>query len=189
MISATELYKGAVLNIDKELYIVVIVQHLVASGRIGAMTRVKLRNIKTGAIIEKAFKQDEKFEDVELTKKEASYLYEDGENCYFMDSETYEQFSIQKHRLGKGGNFLVAGMKVNALYEGEKFVTVELPPTVNLRIKSTAPPMRGEQSGSVEKEAILENNFKILVPLFIKENDLIKIDTLTGEYIERVQEE
>jgi elongation factor P len=105
-----------------------------------------------------------------------------------MDTETYEQFNVPKQQLGKGGDFLVDGMDVNALYQGDEFVTVELPTNVTLKVRSTIPPMKGEQSGSVEKEATLENNIKILVPLFIKEDNLIKVDTLTGQYIERVQE-
>jgi elongation factor P len=186
MITATELSKGVCLNFENELVMVVGVQNIVTGGRVGAMTKLRLKNIRTGGVVEKTVKPDEKYEDVELTKKKAEYLYQDGENCFFMDNESYEQFSVSKLALGKAGDLLTESLQVFGLYKEDSLITVELPPAVNIRIKSTLPPQKGEQSSN--KSAVLDNGAELLVPHFIKEGDTVRIDTLTGDYIGRVSD-
>jgi len=188
MISAMDLKKGDMLKLEENLCLVVEVSHGVAAGRVGAMTRIKLRNIKTGASFEKSCKQDEKFEEADLVKRRSEYLYKEGEKFSFMDSETYEQFTVDKGCLGKAAEYLTEGLAVYTLCSGEEMVSVQLPSAINVRVLSTMPPMKGEKSGNMGKQAVLETGAEIMVPLFIKDSDLIKIDTLTGEYIERILE-
>ncbi|OGF48753.1 MAG: elongation factor P [Candidatus Firestonebacteria bacterium RIFOXYA2_FULL_40_8] len=188
MIPAAELKKGDVLKVKEELCMVVEVSHGVTAGRVGAMTKLKLRNVKTGANHEKSCKQDEKFEEAELSKRKSEYLYKDGEKYAFMDSETYEQYSVSKSCLGKAAGLLTEGMPVYTLCSGEELVTVQLPSTINVKVAATMPPMKTDPSGNMGKQATLASGAEIMVPLFIKEGDLVKVDTLTGEYIERILE-
>jgi len=188
MITAEQLRKGDVLNVKNELCMVVEVSHNVTAGRVGATTKLKLRNVKTGANHEKSCKQDEKFEEAELDRRKSEYLYKDGEKYAFMDSETYEQFSVDKSCLGKAAEFLMEGMPVYTLCKGEELITVQLPATINVKVKTTMPPMKTDPSGNMGKQATLETGAEVMVPLFIKEGDLVKVDTLTGEYIERILE-
>ncbi|MCX5776393.1 MAG: elongation factor P [Candidatus Firestonebacteria bacterium] len=188
MIPAAQLKKGDVLKVKDELCMVSEVTKGVTAGRVGATTKIKLRNVKTGACQEKSCKQDEKFEEAELSRRKSEYLYKDGEKYAFMDSESYEQFSVEKNCLGKAAEYLTEGLAVYALCQGEDLITVQLPVSINIKVKTTMPPMKTDSSGNMGKQATLETGAEIMVPLFIKEGDLVKVDTITGEYMERMSD-
>ncbi|OGF52003.1 MAG: elongation factor P [Candidatus Firestonebacteria bacterium GWA2_43_8] len=188
MIAASELRKGDVLKVNEELCMVVEVTNGVTAGRVGGVTKLKLKNVKTGSTQEKSCKQDEKFEEADLSKRKSEYLYRDGEKYAFMDSETYEQFSVDKSCLGKAADLLTEGMPVYTLCNGDELVTVQMPSTITVKVAATMPPMKTDSSGNMGKQATLETGAEIMVPNFIKEGDLVKVDTMTGEYIERISD-
>lgn len=148
--------------------------------------RVKLRNLKSGAIIERTFKSGEKFREVDLKRVKKQYLYKDGDNYFFMDMETYDNVGVSKEKLGIAVNFLKPDTEVEGLYLDGEFIGIELPPNVELKVIRTVPGVKGDSVSNVMKPATLETNAEINVPLFIKEGDTVKVDTRTGEYIERV---
>ena len=180
MITAGDFRKGVVFEMDGKPYTVVDFQH-VKPGKGAAFVRTKYKDVISGSVREESFNPSAKFEAVEIEKKEMQYLYEDGGLYYFMDNETYEQTSLDSLR------FLKENMNVKlASYKGKVFA-VELPNFVEMEIKYTEPGFGGNTSSSnVTKPATLENGGEVRVPLFINTGDVIRIDTRTGEYMERV---
>lgn len=185
MIDTSEFRIGLNIKIDEEVYTIIWFQHH-KPGKGGAVMRTKLKNLRTGAIIERTFKSGETFQDVELTQRKNQYLYSDNKNCYFMDLETYEQLHYSKETIGKAANFLKEGLEVTALYLEGNFLSIELPTTVELKVIHTVPGIRGDTVSNVTKPATLETGVEIQVPLFINIGDSIRVDTRTGEYVERV---
>jgi elongation factor P len=186
MIDSSDLKPGVNVEIDGEYFTVVWSQHH-KPGKGAAVMRTKLKNIKTGSIIERTFKIGEKFKEVDFQKIRKQYMYSDAHNCYFMDLETYEQISVPKEKLGEAIKFLKEGVEVNGLYLENEFLGVELPESVELTVTATVPGVRGDSVSNVMKPATLETGVEILVPLFISEGDVVKVNTHTGEYIERVE--
>jgi elongation factor P len=185
LIIANDLRKGVVIKIEDELFVVLDYQH-VKPGKGGAFVKSKLRNIKKGVIIEKTFRAGEKVEDIYIDKRKMQYLYNDGDSSVFMDLETYEQESIPDDFIEETLKFLKENLEVDvSLFEGE-IISVELPTFVELKIVHTEPGVRGDTATATFKPARLETGATIQVPLFINVDDSVKIDTRTGEYIERV---
>ena len=186
MITAGDFRKGVVFEMDGKPYTVVDFQH-VKPGKGAAFVRTKYKDVISGSVREESFNPSAKFEAVEIEKKEMQYLYEDGGLYYFMDNETYEQTSLNESDLGDALRFLKENMNVKlASYKGKVFA-VELPNFVEMEIKYTEPGFGGNTSSSnVTKPATLENGGEVRVPLFINTGDVIRIDTRTGEYMERV---
>ena len=148
--------------------------------------RTRIKNVRTGATIEQTFKSGEKFKEVSMTRKKKQYLYKEGGNYTFMDMETYDQISVPAEKIGDQAQYLKENMEVEALYLEEEFLSLDLPASVMLKVTHTVPGVRGDTVSNVTKPATVETGVDVQVPLFIKEGDVIKVDTRSGEYVERV---
>ncbi|MCL4475687.1 MAG: elongation factor P [Nitrospirae bacterium] len=186
MISTNEFRKGAKIEYKGEPCEIVDFQH-VKMGRGGAIIRTKMKSLKTGNVLEDTFRSGEKFETPNLEEKEMQFLYAEGDFRYFMDTETFEQIPITASKLGDARKFLKENMKVKILnYRGEP-LTVELPTFVELVVAQTDPGFKGDTASGGSKPATLETGAVVRVPFHINEGDVIRIDTRTSEYIERVK--
>jgi len=184
MISGSELRKGVIIEQEGKLYQVVDYQHVKMKRT--ALARVKLRDIQAGHIIERTFQSDDKFTKARLDYRSMQYLYSDGDLHYFMDEENFEQTPLNASQLGDALNYLKEGMSLEiSSYKGE-LVGVELPITVELKVTDTGPGFKGNTATAGTKPAKLETGITIQVPLFINNGDIIKVDTRSGSYLERV---
>lgn len=186
MISTGDFKNGTVFEWDNRIWQVVWFQHH-KPGKGGAVMRLKLRNMHTGDIIERTFKSGEKFREVETSRRKKQYVYTDGDQVHFMDVETYEDMGVSKDQLKGVTEYLVENMEVEALYIDGEFVGIQLPPSVALKVSQTVPGVRGDTVSNTVKPATLETGLEVQVPLFISEGDVLKIDTRTGEYVERIK--
>jgi elongation factor P len=185
MISGSELRKGITIELDGELYQVLDYQHI-KMGRGSAQVRLRLRDIRAGHTIEQTFQSSEKFIRARLDYRRMQYLYNDGDLYYFMDEENYEQTPLSITQLGDAVNYLKEGMSLEVSSYKDELVGVELPITVELQVIDTGPGFKGDTATAGNKPATLETGITIQVPLFINTGDIIKIDTRTGSYLERV---
>lgn len=184
MIQANQLRFGKNIELDGTIYTVVEFQH-VKPGKGGAFIHTKLKNLETGAIIDKTFRSEEKIEEVILEDREAQFLYKDESGYYFMEMKTFEQLTLSEEEIGDKKKFLAEGLELGLVFYKNKPIGIELPIFVELVISQTEPGIKGDTVTNVMKEAVLETGEKIQVPLFVKSGDKIKIDTRTGEYISR----
>ena len=185
MIDVNELRKGVTFTMDGELWKVIDYQHH-KPGRGKAVIRTKLRNLRSGATIDKNFTSGDRVQDIRLDHQTVQYLYSDGEFFYFMDTETYEQFPLAGAILEDAKPYLVDNMEIElSSYEGEP-LDVELPITVDIRVVEAPPGFAGDTASGATKEVTLETGFKLQVPLFIAEDDVLRIDTRDGRYVTRV---
>jgi len=185
MIGSGDLRKGIIIELDGELYQVLDYHHL-KLGRGSAQIRLKLRDMHAGHTIERTFQSSEKFTRAHLDYRSMQYLYNDGNLYYFMDEENYEQIAINATQLGDALNYLKEGVSVAvSSYKGE-LVGVELPNAVELKVIETGPAFKGDTATAGNKPATLETGIIIQVPLFVNTGDIIKVDTRTGSYLERV---
>lgn len=175
-----------VIKYNNELWTVIEFQH-VNPGNWRAFVRTKLKNIKSGKVIENRFRAGEAIEIVRIERKEFQFLYHDGSGFVFMDKESYDQMSVAQEQIGDGAEFLKDGESVDILFNGNEITGVELPITVELKIVETVPGVRGDSANAGTKPAKVETGATVNVPLFLNEGDMIKIDTRTGDYIERVK--
>ena len=184
MISAGDFRNGLCFEMDDQVYQVVEFQH-VKPGKGAAFVRTKYKNVKTGSVVERSFNPNEKFEQAQLTRQEMQFIYADGDLYYFMDQETYEQTPIHQDKIGDGIKFLKEEMVCKVVsYKGDIF-QVELPITVVLEITECEPGVKGDTANNASKYATLETGAVVKVPLFVNQNEKIKVDTRTGEYLER----
>lgn len=185
MISAGDLRKGTTFEQDGQVYTVIDFLH-VKPGKGAAFVRTKLRNVINGGVTETTFNPTAKFQEAVIERKEMQYLYSDGELYYFMDGETYEQIPLNFEQVENAIKFLKENMfAIIKFYKGEAF-SVEAPNFVELQVVSTEPGVKGNTTTNVNKPATLETGAEIGVPLFVNEGDMIRVDTRTGEYMERV---
>jgi len=185
LIAAGDFRKGVTIEVDGQIFTVVDFMH-VKPGKGAAFVRTKIKNIMTGAVIERTFSPTEKFEEAQIERREMQYLYNDGEFYYFMDTETYEQIPLSYDKVEEAMKYIKENMVVTVkFYKGEAF-SVEPPTFVELEVIDTEPGVRGDTVTGGSKPATVETGAVIQVPLFINVGDKIKIDTRTGEYIERV---
>lgn len=185
MISAGDLRKGTTFEQDGQVYTVIDFLH-VKPGKGAAFVRTKLRNVINGGVTETTFNPTAKFQEAVIERKEMQYLYSDGELYYFMDGETYEQIPLNYDQVENAIRFLKENMfAIIKFYKGEAF-SVEAPNFVELQVVSTEPGVKGNTTTNVNKPATLETGAEIGVPLFVNEGDMIRVDTRTGEYMERV---
>lgn len=185
MISAGEFRNGVTFEYDGNIYQIVEFQH-VKPGKGAAFVRTKMKNIVTGAVVERTFNPTEKMPKAHIERKEMEYLYEDSGLYYFMDQETYEQMPLSEEQLGDALKFVKENMTVKILsYKGNVFA-VEPPNFVELTVTETEPGVKGNTATNVTKPATVETGAVITVPMFVNEGDTIRIDTRTGEYMERV---
>jgi elongation factor P len=185
MISTSDLRKGVVIEIDGDLWQVLDYHHI-KIGRGSAQVRMKVRNIKRGQTVERTFQAGEKWPRAFLDKRQVQFLYSDGSDYHFMDSESYEQFSMSADQLGDMSHYMKDGMSLErTTYEGET-IGVELPITVDLLVTQTDPGFAGDTQSGARKPATTETGLVVQVPLFVSEGDVIKVDTRTGDYQTRV---
>lgn len=184
MISTSDFHTGITIEMGGEIYSVLEYQH-VKPGKGAAFVRSKLKNLRTGAITEHTFRAGEKVARAHLERKEMEYLYRDDDLFYLMDLETYEQITISADKLGDGVKFLKENDRLNVLMLGEEVVGIDLPLTVILQVAQTEPGLKGDTASGATKPATLETGLVVQVPLFINSGDRIKIDTRSGNYIER----
>ena len=156
-------------------------------GRGTANIKVKLRNLKTGALAERTFISGAKVAPAELEKKEAQFLYQDGKSYYFMDSVSFDQFSLAQKNLGNKAKFLKEAGKVKILFYKKEPLSIELPLKIKLKVIEAPPGVRGNTSTNIFKEVVLENKITVKAPLFIKTGDIIVVDTRSGEYLKKVK--
>jgi elongation factor P len=186
MISATDLKNGATFLSNGKPY-QVIKYSFIKMGRGGAVVKVTVRNLETGSIEEKSFSSNVSVDEVNTYKKKLQFLYKDAVNSVFMDPTTYEQIEIPLSLLGESSAFLIEGEDVDVLFWDEKPISCELTPKVTLAVTECDPGVKGNSATNIYKQAILENGLKLKVPLFIKKGDRIRVDTRTGEYLERAK--
>lgn len=185
MYSIGELRPGKAVIIDNDPYVILSAQHS-KQARAGGVCRTKIKNLKTGAVIPKTFQGADKLKPADVKHMRAQFLYSDPENFHFMTSDDYEQHELNHETVDEAKNFLVDGMDVDLLtFEGNP-IAVKLPPKVNLKITQTEPGVKGDTASGGTKPATLETGFVVSVPLFLKEGETIRVNTESGEYVERV---
>jgi elongation factor P len=184
MLSTNEFRTGSTVTIDGDAWQVVEFQH-VKPGKGAAFVRAKLRNLCTGAVVEKTFNAGEKFPKAHIDRREMEYLYAGDDNFVFMDTENFEQSELEKSVLGNAVNFLKENMKVNMMFYQGKVLGVDLPNVVELTVVETDPGIRGDTATGGAKPATMDTGYVVKVPLFIEAGDVLRIDTRTGEYVER----
>ncbi|NOY38985.1 MAG: elongation factor P [Nitrospirae bacterium] len=186
MISTSDFKRGTKIEFRGEPYEILDFQH-VKMGRGSAFVRTKMKGLRTGKIIEETFSSGDKVPKPELEEKEMQYLYKQDNLCYFMDTETYEQVPVTEEQLGDSLKYLKENMNVYILYYKGEAIAVELPNFVELKVAQTEPGFKGDTASGGSKPAILETGASVKVPFHINEGDIIRVDTRTGEYIERVK--
>jgi len=185
LISTSDFKTGMTIEFDNELFTIVEFQH-VKPGKGAAFVRTKLKNRRSGAIVEKTFRSGEKVEKAHLEKKEMQYLYNEGDVYNFMNTETYDQISLSAIQLGEDNiKFLKENMMIQVMFYGEETIGVDLPTTVILKVVETEPGVKGDTASNVTKAATVETGAIIKVPMFVNEGDELVIDTRNGDYISR----
>lgn len=187
MYQTTDFRNGLKIEIDGKLFLIVTQQH-VNPGKGSAFVRTKLKNLETGQVIEKTFKAGvDTVGKPDVDEKEMEYLYDDPDGYNFMDQKSYETVHLRKDQVGESSLYLQEGIRVYILYFNERPLTIELPNFVQLKITETDPGLKGDTAQGGTKRAVLETGLAVNVPLFINEGETIKVDTRSGEYVERVK--
>ncbi|WP_066637608.1 elongation factor P [Desulfolucanica intricata] len=184
MISTNEFRTGLTIEIEGDVYQVVDFQH-VKPGKGSAFVRSKLRNMRTGAVVDKTFNAGEKIPKARVERREVQFLYNDGESYNFMDMETYDQMAMTKKQLGDAIKYLKENMTISILMFQGRSIGVDLPNFVELEVVDTAPGIKGDTASGGSKPATLETGYVVQVPFFINVGDILQIDTRTGNYIKR----
>jgi elongation factor P len=184
-ITTNDLKNGITLELDNGLFTVVEFQH-VKPGKGGAFVRTKLRNLRNGNVFEKTFNAGIRVEQAILDKRDMQFLYKDGDDFVFMDTESYDQSNISPAALGEAADYLVEQAMAIIAYHNNEIVTVEIPASVELVVAETEPGLQGDRVSGAKKPATLETGKVIQVPLFVNVGDKLKVDTRTGDYITRV---
>jgi elongation factor P len=187
MYETSDFKKNLKLMLEGKPYVVVDFQH-VKPGKGNQFTRTKLRNMLTGQNLEVTFKSGEKFEVPNVENKEMSFLYKDDSGFNFMSQETFEQIAMSEEDLGESRYYLTENLKVVVLFYNEKAVAVDVPKAVNLKVAKADPGIKGDRVSGATKPATMETGLKVNVPLHINEGDVLRIDSSTGDYVERVSQ-
>ncbi len=185
VVDTSNFRNGMHIEIEGQVWRIVWFQHH-KPGKGGAVMRTKLKNLDSGAVVDRTFRAGEKFNRIHTEVRNAQYLYADGENWVFMDPETYDQMELGEKMVDDAANWLLDGMTVQLLYVDGNVSGVQLPTTVELKVTETQPAVRGDTVGNVMKPALLETGTTVQVPSFVNEGDTLKIDTRDGSYISRV---
>ncbi len=185
MISVTDLKRGTAFELDGQLMSIIDWQHI-KMGRGGAIVKVKMRNLRTGATIERTFDAGEKFPRVDLDERTVTFQYQDGDLYYFMDTETFEQIPLTAAQLGDNRYYLVDGLEFELVSYNDEPLSIEPPVTVDLKVTYTEPGFKGDTATGGTKPATLETGLVVQVPLFVNSGDVIRVKTDTGTYLERV---
>lgn len=185
MLNFNEIKTGRVIKVNAEPYIIIKTDHH-KMGRGGAVLKIKCRNLINGNVLERTYQGSEKAEEAETETKKANFMYKDKEEAYFMDNTNYEQFNLHLDEIGESARFLKDGTDVDVLYFENKPVSISLPIKMEFKVVSAPPGVKGNSAGNVNKQVELETGAVLNVPMFINEGDIIRINTDTGEYVERV---
>lgn len=185
MISAGDFRNGITIELEGNIYQIIEFQH-VKPGKGAAFVRTKLKNIKSGGVVEKTFRPTEKCPQARIDRKDMQYLYSDGDLYYFMDVENYEQIALDKTTIGDTLKFVKENEMCKTCSHNGNVFAVEPPLFVELQITETEPGFKGDTATGATKPATVETGATVMVPLFVEQDDVIKIDTRTGEYLSRV---
>jgi len=185
MLTLSDIKIGKIILINGQPYLVVKTEHLKVAMR-GAVLKVKAKNLITGNILDDSFHGAEKIEEADVSSKKVNFLYKDDTNAYFMDNETFEQFELPLENIGNKKDFLKDGTDVKMSYFNDRPIDLELPIKMDFKVVSAPPSIRGNSAGAVTKQVEIETGAKVNVPVFINQGDVIKINTDTGDYVERV---
>lgn len=185
MINTGELRKGITIELDGVLYNVIDYQHI-KMGRGSAQVRLKLRDVRQGHTIERTFQAGEKFARARLDRHPMQFLYEEGGLYYFMNTETFDQTPLSKDQIGDALLYLKENATCDVLTYGDEPIGIELPTTVDLKVTQADPGFKGDTASGASKPATLETGLVVQAPLFVEEGNVLKVDTRTGQYVERV---
>ena len=184
MATTADIRNGAVILHKSKRMKVIEFQH-VKPGKGGAFVRTKLKDIQTGKIIDETFNSGHKLEFIRVEAKGMQFLYSDNDSFVFMDNDTYDQLTVDNESVGNVKNFLIAGLNVDLLFDGSEVLDIRLPSHVVLEVTETEPGFKGNTATGATKPATVETSYTLNVPLFINEGDKLRIDTRTGDYVER----
>lgn len=189
MFDSTELKKGLKIQLEEKVYVILKSDHT-RPGKGAAFVTCRIKNLETGAVVEKTFKSGVSTGATapDLEEKEMEYLYDDLDGFNFMDQSNFETIHISTDYVGDSKNYLKEGTKVNVLFYNGKPISIEFPNFIGLMVKETDPGLKGDTASGGMKKAIMETGLQVNVPLFIKEGEVLKIDTRTGDYVERMKE-
>jgi elongation factor P len=186
MPDTSDFRNGLVIRFKNDLYSIVEFQH-VKPGKGGAFVRSTLKNLRTGKVLDNTFRAGESVDTVRIERRKYQYLYREGDLLVCMDQETFEQIHVPMELFGNGVSYLKESSDVDILFDGDDIISVEIPIFVELEVKETEPGFRGDTATGAVKPAVLETGATVSVPLFIEVGDRLKVDTRTGEYVERVK--
>jgi elongation factor P len=185
-VDTSQFRNGLKVEIDGDPYNMIFFQH-VKPGKGGAFVRTKLKNLRTGRVLERTYRSGERLDEADVQDRRMQYLYQDSSGLVFMDTETYDQMSIPLDRVGDAKSFLKENLEVDViLYKGNA-INIELPAFIEAVVTKTEPGIKGDTASGATKPATIETGAVVLVPLFLKEGEKIRVDTRTGEYVERVK--
>lgn len=184
-VDTSQFRNGLKVEIDGDPYTMIFFQH-VKPGKGGAFVRTKLKNLRTGRVIERTFRSGERLDEADVQDRRMSYLYQDSTGLVFMDSESFEQMAIPLERVGEARRYLQENLEVDVLLYKGNAINIELPAFITALITKTEPGIKGDTASGATKPATIETGAVVLVPLFVKEGEKIRVDTRTGEYVERV---
>lgn len=185
-LNVNELRNGTFFKEGKDIFLVVTYEHM-KTGRGSGNIKLKVRNVRTGSVVEKSFITGARVDEADVEKKKAQYLYRDGDTYSFMDPVSFEQFTVFQQILGNQVKYLKEGLEVILIVSEEEVLGLELPMSLNYMVSETGPGEKGNTVSNVFKEATLDNGLVTKVPMFIKIGESVKVDTRSGEYIERVK--
>lgn len=183
---ATDMRPRMVIRLGGELLRVIHAEYHAGGGKMHGAVHAKLRNVRTGGMTEQRFRQDERFEEVELQRQAMEYIYENADLCFFMHPETFEQVALPKDSLGEFGRFIQPNQRLDVEFLDGTPVQVHHPESVELHVQTTAEPLHTDDS-NVLKSAILENGMEVEVPQFVKDGDLVRVEVETGKYLKRIR--
>lgn len=185
MILANDVREGAALQLDGKIFKVLEVVRHAGAGQMHGFIELKLKDLRFGHFADRRFKHADKLEDLDLSKRQMEYLYSDADACYFMDPESFEQFSLAKSAVGQSERFMKVGMRITVEFLGAEAVTVQFPKVVELKVQLTGPGIKGGQDNTM-KPATLENGLEILVPQFVETGESVRVETDKLKYVDRV---
>lgn len=184
MLTLADIKTGKTILLGDDPYVVLYHEHS-KTGRAGAVLRTRIKNLRTGAVLEKTFQGYDKVEDAEINKSKAQYLYREGDLFHFMDSANYEQFSLEKEALGDAPSYLVEGTEVDIVNFQGNAINVEIPIKMTLTVTDAPPGLKGDTASGGDKSVTLETGIRVTTPLFVKSGDKIIVNTTTGTYVSR----
>ncbi len=184
-VDTSQFRNGLKIELDGEPYVIVYFQH-VKPGKGGAFVRTKVKNLKTGRVLDRRFRAGEKVELADVEDRRMQYLYQDGEQLVFMDGESFEQIPFSLEQVGDAKQYLKENLDVDVLFYRGRPINIDLPAFIEAAVTHCEPGMKGDTASGATKPAVIETGATVQVPLFIKEGEVIRVDTRSGQYVERV---